>query len=469
MSQLETAYHPEEIVLQACSDSLTVARSLRNGQTCPALESNLDKSIAQSTQHGIALPAAIGSNREYLAAQRSNDFQSWFQVLLSHLINFNSFGFMLSFGIFQAYYTEALGFEASSVSWIGTVQLFLVYFVGIFSGRAMDAGYYRINLAAGLVLQLVGAFATSFASEYWQLFLAQGLCQGLGNGLVFCPAVALVSTYFPAKGRAFAVSLVACGGATGGMVFPAIAQTLLYRIGFPWTVRVMGFVMLAVSLLVLPFSRPKFQSPSSNAWLDLGAFREVPYVLFCFGMFLAFWGLYFAYYYVRLYVRNVLDASQGVSFDMLLVINGFGIPGRFVPALLADKYFTPLNVEIPVIFITGVLIFVWIAIHRVVSFSIWVAAYGFFAGGSQSLFQAAASSFATDPEKRGVRIGMVFTFVSFACLSGPPLCGKLVQIQNGRYLAAEIFGGTATVAGSVLLFAARLAQKRDAHLRTSSP
>lgn len=395
-------------------------------------------------------------------ADDNNRLQAWSQVLLSHLINFNSFGFMLSFGIFQGYYAKAFSINTSKVSWIGTTQLFLVYFIGAFSGRIMDAGFYRYNLFLGLLLQLGGVFATSFANEYWQLLLAQGLCQGLGNGLVFCPAVALISTYFPPKRRSFAVSLVACGGATGGMVFPAIAQSLLYRIGFPWTIRIMGFVMLAISILVLPFSKPKYQPRSSKAWLDLDAFRELPYVLFCLGMFLAFLGLYFAYYYVRLYARDILYVSQFTSFTALLIINSFGIPGRCVPALLADKFYTPLNVQIPVILVTGVLLFSWIAINSVVRFSIWVAVYGFFAGGSQSLFQAAASSFATDPERTGIRIGMVFTFVSFACLSGPPLCGQLIEIRRGDYLAAQLFGGAVMVAGSLFLFVARLAQKSEA-------
>ena len=392
---------------------------------------------------------------------RISTFHPWLQVFLSHFINFNSFGFMLSYGIFQAYYSNTLNLNPSNVSWIGTTQLFLVYFVGAFSGRIMDAGFYRTNLAVGLLLQLVGVFATSFVREYWQIFLAQGLCQGLGNGLVFCPAIALISTYFPPGRRAFAVSLVACGGATGGMVFPALAQSLLYRIGFPWTVRAMGFVMLVVSAIVLPFSRPRYRPQSPRAWLDLQAFHEPPYVLFCWGMFLGFWGLYFEYYYTRLYVRDVLGASQATSFNMLLVINSFGIPGRIVPAFIADKYFTPLNIEIPVILLTGILFYAWVAVQSIIGFAVWVAIYGFFAGRSQSLFQATSSTFATDPEKTGVRIGMVFTFVSFACLTGPPLCGRLVEMRGGGYLEAQLFDGSVMVAGSLLLLVARIIQKRS--------
>lgn len=325
----------------------------------------------------------------------------------------------------------------------------------------MDAGFYRANLAAGLLLQLGGIFATSFANTYWQHFLAQGLCQGLGNGLLFCPAIALVSTYFPPQKKALAVALVACGGGTGGLIFPAIAASLLYRIGFSWTVRVMGFVMLIISVIVFPFSRPRYRRKTDglHTQLFLQALREPPYVVFCWGMFLGFWGLYFAYYYIRPYARDVLSTSEQMSFNMLLIVNGLGIPGRIVPAILADKYFGPLGVEIPIIFGTGILLLTWIAVSSVVGFTIWVSIFGVFGGGSQALFLAAASTFARN-EKAGVRIGMIFTFVSFACLTGPPLGGKLVELRGGNYLAAQVFGGVVMVAGSLLLFVARLIQRR---------
>ena len=58
----------------------------------------------------------------------------------------------------------------------------------------MDAGYYRHVASAGLGLQVLGVFMTSLVTNYWQLLLAQGICQGLGNGLVFTLTVALVST-----------------------------------------------------------------------------------------------------------------------------------------------------------------------------------------------------------------------------------------------------------------------------------
>lgn len=222
---------------------------------------------------------------------------AWLQVLCGHLIVFNVWGYINSYGIFQAYYVTALDRNASDISWVGSLQIFFVYFLGTFSGRATDAGYLRTVLVVGLFLQLLGVFMTSLSSSYRQLLLSQGVCQGIGDGLLFCPIVALMSTYFSRK-RTLAISISACGAATGGLVFPAIAQQLLHRVGFAWTVRVMGFVILFNAVLILAFVRQRLPPRKTGPLIEWAAFTEVPYTVFALGTFFCFWAVYYAYSYV---------------------------------------------------------------------------------------------------------------------------------------------------------------------------
>lgn len=229
-------------------------------------------------------------------------WKAWTQVLIAHLVVFNTWGAINSFGIFQDYYEINFGEAPSTISWIGSVQNSLVFAVGIVSGRGTDGGYFRQLAFAGSLLQVIGVFMTSLCTEFWQLFLAQGICQGLGGGLIFCPAVTLISTYFTRK-RAFALSIVASGTATGGVVFPVIAQQLLPTLGFPWTIRIMAFIILFNNVLVLLFARTRTPPRSTGPLIEWAAFGEVPYLLFSLGIFFVFWGNYFAYYYVR---ANVL-------------------------------------------------------------------------------------------------------------------------------------------------------------------
>lgn len=144
------------------------------------------------------------------------------QVLVSHLIVVNGFGYFSSFGIFQSHWIDTLGRSNSDISWVGSLSLFLLFFLGTLSGPIMDRGYLRHLLVAGCGFQILGVFTTSAVSQYWQLVLSQGIVQGIGNGLLFTPCIALVSTYFT-KRRAFALSLAACGAPVGGVVFPIVS------------------------------------------------------------------------------------------------------------------------------------------------------------------------------------------------------------------------------------------------------
>ena len=224
-------------------------------------------------------------------------FQAWTQVLMGHLVLINSWGYLTSFGIFQSYYTTSLGATPSAISWIGSVQIFLVYLIGTFSGRALDAGYFHTVLACGSCLQVFAVFMTSISTQYWQLFLAQGICKGLGDGLVFCPTISLVATYF-SKNRVVAMACAASGAATGGIIFPVIAQQLLAKIGFAWTVRIMAFVICFNSAVVLSIARVRLPPRRTGPLVEWSAFKELPYTLFCVGMFLNLWAVYFAYFYV---------------------------------------------------------------------------------------------------------------------------------------------------------------------------
>ncbi|KAI9801724.1 MAG: hypothetical protein M1833_002406 [Piccolia ochrophora] len=382
---------------------------------------------------------------------------AWTQVIMGHLVVFNTWGYISSFGVFQSYYAEALSHPPSDISWVGSVQIFLLFFVGTFSGRATDAGYFHQTFLAGSILVVLGIFMTSLATEYWQLFLAQGVCTGLGNGLVFCPSLSLLSTYF-SKHRSLAIGIAASGSATGGLVYPAMVQQLLPRIGFPWTIRAVGFVALGTMAVANVFSRTRLPPRKTGPLVEWSAFREASYSFFSVGMFLTFWGLYFAFYYIGPYGRDIIGLTREDSISLLLVMNGVGLVGRLVPNYAADRWLGPLNTLVPFIFATAFLVYCWIAVSAHGGLFAFAAVYGIFAAGIQSLFPATVSSLTTDLRKAGVRMGMIFSIVSFACLTGPPIAGALIQRGQGTYLYAQLFSGSVMMAGCCILVAARIAK-----------
>lgn len=66
--------------------------------------------------------------------------RAWTSVAAGHLVIMNTWGYINSFGVFQTYYATELGLPPATISWIGSIQVFLLFFIGTFTGRITDAG-----------------------------------------------------------------------------------------------------------------------------------------------------------------------------------------------------------------------------------------------------------------------------------------------------------------------------------------
>ncbi|KAL8375835.1 hypothetical protein RB595_007112 [Gaeumannomyces hyphopodioides] len=380
-------------------------------------------------------------------------------VLGSHLVVMNTWGLINSFGVFQTYYVGLLDRPPSEVAWIGSMQVFLIFFIGTFTGRLTDAGYFRAVFFAGVAFMAVGILATAQCTAYWQFLLAQGVCIGLGNGCLFCPAIAVVSTYFGRR-RSLAVGLGACGSATGGLVFPSMVRQLLPAVGFAWTIRAIGLVQLTCLSAVFFCLRPRVPPRKGGSIVDWASFRELEYTFYACGSFFAFVSVYIAFFYLAAYSRDVIGLSYTDSLNLLLVINGVGSFGRIVPNYLADRVGV-INVFALLAVATGAGALAWAAVRDVAGLYAWAACYGTIAGGIQSIFPAGVASLASsDPRKTGVRIGMVFTIVSFGALMGSPVAGALVSRMGGSYLGAQVFSGVSMLIAAGFIVASRVARSK---------
>ncbi|CEL10312.1 Putative Monocarboxylate transporter [Aspergillus calidoustus] len=382
-------------------------------------------------------------------------FHAWAQVVSGHLVVALTWGYAASFGVFQSHYESTLPQSPSDISWIGGFQVFCLLFISTLSGRATDAGMARPVVAAGAVLLVLGTFMTSLATEYWQIFLAQGLCIGLGQGLMWLPSVTLISTYFM-RWRVFAVTTAATGTSTGGIIFPAMIQYLIPQIGFPWAVRCMGFVVLAMAAVTLALLRPRLPPRKSGPLVEWSAFKEPAYLLFTFGVFLLYWTLYFAFFYIQVYAIEVLGISQEAGATLIIITNALGIPVRAPLGYLADRYIGPLNCLIPCVALCGVLIFAWAAVHTVAELYVFAVFYGLASAAAMALFVGTVPSLTKDLDKIGTRVGMALTMISFGPLTGPSVAGTLIARTGGKYLAAQMWAGAALIVSVFALVGARL-------------
>ena len=147
--------------------------------------------------------------------------QARLQIMRDHYTLFNISGYIVSFEVFQAYYTNALKISYPTISWIGFAQV-VFYLVGLFSSRYLDDGRFRFTHIVGCSFQIAALFSASFCTTYWQLFLSQGIAKGLGAGLIYHSTLSLVVTYLKRK-RVLDLIIIASVGATSSFTFALIA------------------------------------------------------------------------------------------------------------------------------------------------------------------------------------------------------------------------------------------------------
>jgi MFS family permease len=148
------------------------------------------------------------------------------------------------------------------------------------------------------------------------------------------------------------------------------------------------------------------------------------------------------------------------TIPILMVLNGVGIAGRLLPLYLADRFFRPIHVGLPINLINSLLLFIWISIQTTRSMYVFAAIYGLFASALQALFPATMADLTTDPKRTGTRFGMGFALSSFGVFIGSPVGGALIELGNGSYLYAQLFAGTCGALGFICVLTAAIIHHR---------
>ncbi|KAI1174758.1 major facilitator superfamily domain-containing protein [Nemania sp. FL0916] len=378
--------------------------------------------------------------------------KAWTQVAMAFIVLFATWGYANSFGAFQTYYTQNLPAAPSSISWIGGIQIFLTLTLGLISGRLLDAGYFLPTFFVGIVIQVLGIFLMSISTQYWQLFLTQGVLSGIGAGIYFTPAISLVNTYFD-KRRGFAVGLGTAGNSLGGVVYPLVVRELIPKLGFAWTSRVIGFLNLGILLIAITFMRARLPPRKSGPLLELSAFKEPKYAGFLVAAFFSFWANYYTFYYIASYGTQALNLSYSSASLLVVIINGVGLPFRIFVPMIADRIGN-MNVIVPISLIWVAVSFSWLAVHDIGGYYAFTVVYGIMSASFQCLFPSTISRISPRLDTIGTRLGMAFSVSALASLTGPPI-GGAIQTAGGGYQAPQIWAAVVTLLSFILFVALR--------------
>lgn len=386
--------------------------------------------------------------------------RAWLVISGSWCCMFWSFGYVNAFGVLETYYlqTTLSKYSSSDVAWISSLQYFFIFFVGMFTGRLFDAGLFRPTLGVGMFLFVFCQMMVSLSTTYWQLILSQGVGLGLGFGIMFSLAVAVPAHWFNKK-RGMAFGIVASGSSIGGVVCPIWIQKLIPLIGFPWTMRVMGFsalAMLSYAWLVMDSRQPPSINLSNGGWkhvklVEPSAFKVPAYTLFVAGSTFVLFGLYTPFTFIDLFTDQYHIPATGYY---LSILNGASIFGRVFPGILADR-FGKMNMLVPHLAMCVILIFIFPLCTNLGGMVAFTVLFGYGSGCYVSIIPAAIAQLGTTSSV-GTRLGMMFSIMAIGGLLGTPISGAILgDGQHLRWWPTLAYSGACVAAGWLCILASR--------------
>ncbi|KAH8802923.1 monocarboxylate permease-like protein [Xylogone sp. PMI_703] len=375
--------------------------------------------------------------------------RAWGVAIGTAGVLFCTFGFANSFGIFQEYYqTHQLSHETSStISWIGSVQIFFLFSGSLFGGPLFDR-YGSIILWPATITYVFSVMMTSLCKSFYQFLLAQGFLSGFTMGMAMAPCMAATSQYFNKK-RGAAMGIAVAGSSLGGVIFPIALNKMLNdpNLTFGWTVRICGFIMLALLLPSTLAIRARLPPRSQNLFLP-SAFKEPPYTILIVALIFVMLGVFIPIFYLPIYAVQHGMGTQ-LALYLTAILNAASFAGRVIPGVTADKV-GRLNMLTFVCLSTGILCLCWQKTSSNASILVFAGLYGFSSGAVVSLLPVCFAQIPKNPQDIGTYMGMGMFCVSFASLVGPPINGALVTHYKG-YTQSSIFSGVMILTGGFII------------------
>ncbi|TAQ91587.1 hypothetical protein B7494_g100 [Chlorociboria aeruginascens] len=263
-------------------------------------------------------------------------------------------GLVNSLGVFQAYVSTILlpSSSANAIGWIFGLYVFVSYFCGLLIGPIFDARGPRVLLVAGTICTLVGIFTLSVCTEYYQFILALSILAGVGSSLLFTPAMGAISHWFHAR-RGTASGFAFTGSGLGGVIFPLMMQSLLPQVGWAWSARIVGFVLLSLCIVSMALCRSRLppRKGIATSWRDMLPDPNIFWdgtgamAVTTAGVFFVEWAYYVpityvpSYYLVRQGLSNgeAVNGNAAFAYQLLAILNGASCFGRYLTGYIADK------------------------------------------------------------------------------------------------------------------------------------
>ncbi|KAI8096506.1 major facilitator superfamily domain-containing protein [Halteromyces radiatus] len=345
----------------------------------------------------------------------------------------------------------------NALSWIGSLWLAMAVILGPVYGYVAYKIGYRWILIGAVLCNTIALMMASIANEIWQLMLTQGVLAGFGASLAWFPCISAPQQYFT-KRRGFAVGVAISGSGFGGLVMSNIVEAINSTLGIRWSLRVVGFINLALLSFAACVVRPLNPPPPCkfSQSFNLKPFQNVQFcLLFCIQLIGNF-----AFNVPSSYLPSYADhlhLDRWIRSNLSAILSGVMIIGKIGSGTLSD-YIGRANMCTICIMMTGVMCLVlWLPATNSAEIWAFAATFGLFGGGYMVMVPAVLAQ-CVGMDMIEASNGLLFFAWFFGGLFGSPICAALIDSESGNptYSHAIIFGGVLMVFAGCLAWAVRV-------------
>lgn len=391
-----------------------------------------------------------------LASYPEGGTEAWLVVLGAWCAMIPSMGLLNTLAILQAWVSEndLAGMPESTVGWIFSTYAFFLYFTGAQTGPIFDAYPVPLLVIPGSIGIVASVFFFSVSTEFYQFLLSFGVLGGISASLLFNPSISAVGHWFYRK-RALATGVACTAGGLGGVVFPLIILYAAPRVGFPWAMRIVGFVCAAAGVAASCLLRKRLPpNKKAGAAVDLKSLTEPLFASTAFATFLIEFAVFIPYTYVCSHAIHAgLDRQTAYLLNALL--NAGAVPGRALPGYIADRFGSFNVMCATALACVATILGLWYTAGtneaQVISFA---PLFGFWSGAAISLTPVCIGRVCRT-EDYGKRSGTAFFLASFGALTGIPIAGAILERDHGSYDGLILFAGALYIAALVAFIVAR--------------
>ncbi|KAI1142927.1 MFS general substrate transporter [Hypoxylon sp. FL0543] len=370
--------------------------------------------------------------------------KAWLVVLGSFCAMISVYGIINSAAVFESYFAtnQLAGYDSSTIGWVFSVYLFIVFFFGIQVGPVFDRHGPRLLVLVGSLLVVASQLLLGLCTEYYQILLTYSVLGGLGGALLNVPSYGVIAHFFKRR-RGLATGIAATAGSVGGIVFPIFLQAVIPKLGFAWATRIIGFMLLFLSAVANALVRSRLP-PSRHpvrVLPDWSLFRDLKFSLCCAGVWFMEWGIFTPLTYIVSYAA-AHGQDPNDAYTLLALLNAGSFLGRSLPGFLADRFgrFNVITLTNALCVVT-ILAFWLPAADSRAMLIVFAVTFGFASGSNLGLYPVCIGQLC-EARHYGRFYSTAMMTGSFGTLTSLPIAGALLGIGGGQeqgWLALILF------------------------------